>query len=156
MQKSLNIQLFPLETFECYEVGNYKVTGYPANHGLPEQGCFIYKIEYEDSCIFYSTDTSILCEEVWHHMDITGTQFDLVVLDGTYGIGFESRKGDHLATKDFITHVKRFNDCGMMKEKGKIYASHISHEGIMEHSKFDEYAKEHGYRIAFDGLSILI
>ncbi|MDA3845661.1 MAG: hypothetical protein PF505_03825, partial [Vallitaleaceae bacterium] len=67
-----------------------------------------------------------------------------------------SRQGDHLAAKDFIEHVKRFRNIGLLRETGQVYASHISHEGIMEHSKYDEYAESQGYRIAFDGLSITI
>lgn len=155
-QESLKIQLLPLAPFEGLSIGNYIVTGYPANHGLPEHGCFVYKIEDGNCCMLYGIDTSVIDEAVWCHLETNKTKFDLVILDCTYGVGYESRQGDHLAAKDFIEHVKRFNDSGLLKETGQIYASHISHEGILEHSKYDEYAKSNGYRIAFDGLSIIV
>ncbi len=154
VQNSFKTKLLIIEPFKGYRIGKYHVTGYPANHGSPDQGCLLFKIGYEDKYMFYGTDTSILYEEIWEHLDLTKTQFDLIILDSTYGINFESNQGDHLAVKDVIEHVQRFISRGLLKSTGQIYATHISHEGIMEHSEFDAYAMKHGYRIAFDGLSI--
>ena len=34
--------------------------------------------------------------------------------------------------------------------------THKSHEGNLEHDALDEYARKHGYRVAFDGLRLLL
>jgi hypothetical protein len=59
-----------------------------------------------------------------------------------------------LASKDFLNHVQRINNSGFLKNKGQIYGTHISHEGILEHSELDCYARERNYRIPYDGLMI--
>ncbi len=34
------------------------------------------------------------------------------------------------------------------------FTTHISHEGYLEHDELDMYAASHGFRVAFDGLSL--
>jgi len=53
-------------------------------------------------------------------------------------------------------HVQKFKKRGLLKRNGEVYAIHISHEGALEHSEFDRYARKHGFRIADDGLTIEI
>lgn len=156
VQQSLHIELKIIEKYKSYNIGKYKVTPYPANHGLPEHECYIYKIEDGNCCIFYGTDTSVIFEEVWEHLVDTNTKFDLVILDCTYGIGYKSVDGDHLASNEFIEQVKLFEHYGLLNLGTDIFATHISHEGIMEHTKYEAYAISNGYRIAYDGLCINI
>ena len=104
--------------------------------------------------MFYGTDTSVLSEEVWDHLQRQRTRYDAVILDHTYGIGFDSRPGDHLASRDVIAHASRFRESGLLKENGAVYATHLSHEGNLEHDELDEYARAHGYRVAYDGLKL--
>lgn len=100
----------------------------------------------------YGTDTSVFHNAVWENLEITKKNFDLIILDHTYGVGYESKQEDHLATKDFIGHVQQFIKGNMLKNKGQVYATHISHEGFLEHNEFNNYAKKHDYKIAYDGL----
>ena len=152
-QRALKVNLLTIEAFGTQAVGDYRITGYPANHGA-EKGCLLYSIEQGHHAVFYGTDTSILAESVWEHLLRQGTQFDLLVLDHTYGIGFDASPTDHLASVDVIGHVDRFRRIGLLKDTAKAYATHISHEGYMEHDELDEFAEAHGYRVAFDGLAL--
>ncbi|MDE2889346.1 MAG: MBL fold metallo-hydrolase [Gemmatimonadota bacterium] len=154
-RRALRIDLLPLEPFEKQAVGNYRVTGYPANHGTVK-GALLYAIEYGPNAIFYGTDTSVLPEHVWEHLLRAGTRFDLLILDHTYGIGIEVSPPDHLASVDVIGHVDRFRCTGLLKDNARVYATHISHEGYLEHDELDAYAAANGYRIAYDGLSLVI
>ena len=131
-QRALKINLLTVEPFEAQVVGDYRFTGYPANHGT-EKGGLLYSIEQGQHAIFYGTDTSILSEQVWEHLLFAGTQFDLLVLDHTYGIGFDVSPPDHLASVDVIGHVDRFRRSGLLKDNAEAYATHISHEGCLEH-----------------------
>ena len=150
-QAALRLKPMSLAPFEACTAGSYRVTGYPANHGVA-QGYLLYAIEQGNHAVFYGTDTSVLSEEVWDHLQRQRTRYDAVILDHTYGIGFDSRPGDHLASRDVIAHADRFRESGLLKENGAVYATHLSHEGNLEHDELDEYARAHGYRVAFDGL----
>jgi len=152
-QSALKLKTLSLTPFETYRIGNYRVTGYPANHGN-NQGFLLYSITQGDHAVFYGTDTSVLSEAVWEHLQRARIRFDAVMLDHTYGIGFESRPADHLASKDVAAHADRFREYGLLKDGGVVYATHLSHEGNREHDALDEYARERGYRVAYDGLRL--
>ena len=152
-QAALKMNVLTVAPYEACTVGNYRVTGYPANHAI-DQGALLYSIEQGNHAVFYGTDTSILSEEVWEQLLLNRARYDLLVLDQTYGIGFDSRPADHLGTQDFIAHANRFREDGLLKEGGTVYATHLSHEGNLEHDELDEYAGQHGYRVAFDGLRL--
>ena len=154
-QAALKMNVLCVAPYEACMVGNYRVTGIPANHGTA-QGSLLYSIEQENHAVFYGTDTSVLSEEVWEHLTLLGTRYDLLVLDHTYGIGFDSRPADHLGSGDVIAHGDRFRESGLLKDNGIVYATHISHEGNLEHAELDEYAGKHGYRVAFDGLRLAL
>ena len=154
-QRALKIDPLKVEAFKKQVIGKYRITGYPANHGTVK-GVLLYAIERGPHAIFYGTDTSILPEHVWEQLLFAGTRFDLLILDHTYGIGFDISPPDHLASIDVIGHVDRFRRSGLLKTNAQVYATHISHEGYLEHDKLDRYAAANGYRIAFDGLSLTI
>ena len=152
-QSVLKLKTLSLTPFVAYCMGDYRVTGYPANHGN-DQGFLLYSIAQGDQAVFYGTDTSVLSEEVWSHLQQERVRYDVVILDHTYGIGFESRPAYHLASKDVAAHADRFRENGLLKDGGVIYATHLSHEGNREQDALDEYAREHGYRVAYDGLRL--
>ena len=152
-QSALKLKLLSLTPFEAYSIDGYHITGYPASHGN-DQGFLLYSIVQGDHAVFYGTDTSVLSEEVWERLQLEHIRYDVVILDHTYGIGFESRPADHLASKDVAAHADRFRECGLLKDNGLVYATHLSHEGILEHDELDAYAMEQGYRVAYDGLRL--
>ena len=154
-QAALKMNVLTVAPYEACTVGNYRVIGYPANHAT-DQASLLYSIEQGDHAVFYGTDTSVLSEEVWEHLLRHRTRYDLIVLDHTYGIGLESRPEDHLGSRDVIAHADRFRESGLLKDTGIVYATHISHEGNLEHAELDEYAGKHGYRVAFDGLRLVL
>ena len=152
-QSALKLKTLSFKPFEAYRIGKYRITGYPANHGN-NQGFLLYSISLGDQAVFYGTDTSVLSDEVWEHLQQARIRYDVVILDHTYGIGFESRPADHLASKDVAAHADRFRENGLLMDNGVVYATHLSHEGYLEHDALDEYAREHGYRVAYDGLRL--
>ncbi len=154
-QAALKMNVLSVAPYEACTVGNYRVTGYPADHAT-DQASLLYSLEQENHAVFYGTDTSILSEEVWEHLLRHRTRYDLIVLDHTYGIGLESRPEDHLGSRDVIAHADRFRESGLLKDNGIVYATHISHEGNLEHAELDEYAGKHGYRVAYDGLRLVL
>ena len=154
-QAALKMKVLSVAPYKACAVGNYRITGFSANHAT-DQGSLLYSIEQGNHAVFYGTDTSVLSEEVWERLLLHRTRYDLLVLDHTYGIGLDSRPADHLGSRDVIVHVDRFHESGLLKENGAVYATHISHEGNLEHDELDDYAMKHGYRAAFDGLRLVL
>jgi phosphoribosyl 1,2-cyclic phosphate phosphodiesterase len=152
-QSALRLKPLCLVPFEPVTLGDYRVTPYPANHGNA-YGSLVYSIEQGQQAIIYCTDTSVLSDSVWDHLLALRTQFNAVILDHTYGIGFCSTPGGHLASQDVAAYADRFRAEGLLKGDATVYATHLSHEGYLEHGELDEYAGKHGYRVAFDGLTL--
>jgi len=47
-------------------------------------------------------------------------------------------------------------DEGILKENGRVCATHIAHEGNPAHAELVEFAERNGYEIAYDGLVVTL
>lgn len=150
-QKSLNLEIHPIEAYQPFTFGRYRVIGFPANHA-PDMGAMLYAIESDDLCIFYGTDTASLLEQTWEAFHQFRMQFNLVVLDHTYGT--DQPGSDHLSAHQVIEHVARMRSEGLLTPAGRAFATHIAHEGNPAHPELVTFAKQHGYEIGYDGLII--
>ena len=145
----LNLEIHRVEPFVPIDAGPYQVIAFPANH-VHAFGALLYAIQQGDRCIFYGTDTASLLDETWQAFHDLGLQFDLVVLDHTYGP--DEEESDHLNAQGVANHVQRMREEGILKADGLAFATHIAHEGNPPHSKLAVYAQKHGYEVAYDGL----
>ena len=149
----LNLTLHPIEAFEPFQVGHFTVTPFPANHD-PEMESLLYAVQDEALTLFYGTDTAALQEVVWDGFHQFKLCFDLVILDHTYGP--EEDGGDHLSAHQLIQHADRMRREGLLAEHARILATHIAHEGNPPYPELSEFALQHGYEIAYDGLTLNI
>ena len=147
----LNLKLHQVEPYQPYELGAYQVIAFPANHAHGFDA-FLYAIRSEGSWLFYGTDTARLSEQVWSKFHELGLQFDLVVLDHTYGPREEA--SDHLNAGELIDHLHRMRSEGILTENGVVYATHIAHQGNPPHGELASFASQQGYQVAYDGLQI--
>jgi phosphoribosyl 1,2-cyclic phosphate phosphodiesterase len=58
----LNMDIHPIEAYQSFVVGPYRVIAFPANHD-PTVDPLLYAIEADGQTVFYGTDTAILPEE---------------------------------------------------------------------------------------------
>ena len=149
--RKLNILLHSIEPWQTLELGNYRVTAIPANHDLGVEP-LLYVIQATDRSIFYGTDTATLPEETWRGLQNGNFNFDLVILDHTYGP--DESGGDHLSAHQLIDHLIRMREEGVISKEGRTFATHIAHEGNPPHPQLVEFANKHGYEIAYDGLTV--
>lgn len=147
----LNLEFHPIEALQSLTLGRYRVTAFPANHD-PAVDPLLYTIESEGYCIFYGTDTATLPEETWQGFHRHNLRLGLVILDHTYGPGESG--GDHLSAGQFIEHLARMREEGLLTPAARAFATHIAHEGNPPHPELAEFAREHGYEIAHDGLTV--
>jgi phosphoribosyl 1,2-cyclic phosphate phosphodiesterase len=152
-KEELNLALHPIQPLQPVRVGPYRVTAYLANHA-PGLGAYLYAIEHEGRSVFYGIDTAALTEDTWEALGQRRTPFDLVVLDHTYGP--EEVGSDHLSARQLIEHARRMREGGLLKDDGRVFGTHIAHEGNPPHSELAAFASAHGYEIAYDGLTVTV
>jgi phosphoribosyl 1,2-cyclic phosphate phosphodiesterase len=152
-EKRLNIKIHRVRPLEPFTVGPYSVIAYPANHA-PGMGAMLYAIEAKGGAVFYGTDTATLFEETWKAFRKHRMRFDVVILDHTYGP--EQPGIDHLSAHQVIEHADRMRAEGLLRSHGRVFATHIAHEGNPSHPELALFAKQHRYEIAHDGLVVKI
>jgi phosphoribosyl 1,2-cyclic phosphate phosphodiesterase len=151
MRRHLNVQLHQVEPFENFSVGRYRVTALPASHD-PAGGSLIHAIEVEGCGLLYATDTAVFKEEVWQAFYRGILRFDVVILDHTYGPA--ENGSDHMSARDVAETVARLRAEALLKPRGRAFATHIAHEGNPPHPELVAFAEEHGYEVAYDGLTV--
>ena len=102
------------------------MTPLPANHD-PTVDPLLYAVEADGHSIFYGADTATLPEDTWQGFHRFGLQFDLVILDHTYGP--QEPGSDHLSARQLIAPAARMRDEGLLVEGARVLATHIAHEG---------------------------
>lgn len=147
----LNLELHTIEAGQAFAVGLYQVMAFAANHD-PVVEPLLYAVQADGRTIFYGTDTAVLPEETWAAFHRRALRFDLVILDHTYGP--DQPGSDHLSAHQFIEHVVRMRDEGLLAEHARALATHIAHEGNPVHPDLVDFAARHGYEIAYDGLTV--
>lgn len=152
-EKLLNLAIHPIEPLIPFTFGSYQVIALPANHA-PAMGALIYAVQAAGKSIFYGIDTAELFEQTWQSMLQLNFQFDLVVLDHTYG--WQESGSDHLSARQFEQHIQRMRHTGILKPNGRAFATHIAHQGNPAHPELAEYARNHGYEVAYDGLILQV
>ena len=128
--KELNLQIHPVELLEAIAIGEYRITALPANHARGF-GAYLYAIERDGCRIFYGTDTAEFLDDTWQAFDDLKLAFDLVVLDHTYGP--DEPGSDHLSAHQVAEHTQRMRAEGILKADGRVFATHIAHEGNPDH-----------------------
>lgn len=149
--EDLNLELHQIEALQFFTIGSYQVTAFPANHD-PSVEPLLYAVQMGRRSVFYGTDTATLPEEAWQAFHRRGHQFDVVILDHTYGP--DEPGSDHLSAHQFIEHILRMREEGLLAAGARVLATHIAHEGNPVHPELAELAARHGYEVAYDGLVV--
>jgi len=152
-EQELNLAIHAIEPLTPMKVGEYRVVAIPANHAR-NFGASLYAIEKDGCSIFYGTDTAEFLDETWHAFRDHELCFDLVILDHTYGP--DEPGSDHLSARQVAEHTRRMREEGILEEDGRVFATHIAHEGNPSHEELSAFAKQNGYEIAYGGLLLSI
>ena len=147
----LNVTFHLVEPLQPFAVGPYRVIAFPANHDRTLDPV-LYSIQTAARTIFYGTDTGVLSEAVWQGFHTHDLQFDVVILDHTYGPSDPGR--DHMNAPQFREHLARFRAEGLLAPNARFLATHISHPRNPPHPELAALAAQHGYEIAYDGLTV--
>ncbi|HBC46098.1 MAG TPA: hypothetical protein DEO84_09640 [candidate division Zixibacteria bacterium] len=150
-QERLKLNVHPIKALQSFKAGEYQISAFSTNHDKSVES-LLYSITEDDFTVFYGTDTDIIPEETWQGFHDKKRKFDIVILDHTYGPKIDG--AGHLNANQFAEHIQRMRDENLLGKSGRVFATHISHEGNPVHSDLVKYAKKHGYDVAYDGLVI--
>jgi len=149
----LNVTFHPVAPGQAFEVGPYRAYAFEANHD-PEVEPLLYALQGEGRTIFYGTDTGPLPEATWQGFRRHQLRFDLFILDHTYGP--TEPKPQHMSAREFIAHLARLREEGLLAPKARVLATHIAHPGNPPHPELVALAAPYGYEIAYDGLTVAV
>lgn len=146
-----------LNLFASEKVGDYKVTGVPANHMVRDekQIPLHYIIKKDDKTIFWGCDGAWFLCRSWH--EIKNHKYDLIVLDGTLGEALgDYRIFEHNNIRMVCEMAETIRSGGMLKENGKIVISHMSKYAHKSHDELKECMSKYNIEVAYDGMEIEI
>ncbi len=147
--EKLKLRVHCVRNGDSIELGKRRITAIESAHDIPG-GSLLYVISDGDKSFLYATDTVRFTERA---MEILKRfRLDAAAIDHTYGPGING--GGHLNADQAAEEIDRLRAEGILKPGGRAFATHISHEGMPPHEELAEYARERGYEIAWDGLSI--
>lgn len=150
-QKDMNFDLHLIRAGETLCIGPYSITALDSMHDERVEA-LIYLIEYEGKNILYGTDLKTINMKTWEILK--NRKLDLVILDQTYGEGFNA--GGHLDAGQVVSIIGKIRELAIINERTQIYATHISHEGNDVHETMEQLANKNGYHIAYDGCTFLL
>lgn len=151
INERLNLNVYAVEPFQRFDVGPYQILSLKANHA-PETTAMLYLIERDGRVIFYGTDTGEMPQETWDALENFGKPCDLVALDHTFG--YKGRSTGHMNTEQFLEQVAKLRAIGMVAKHTRIFATHIAHHSNPTHLEMVVAAAQHGYEVAYDGLTV--
>ncbi len=148
-KKDMNYDVHLLKSGDLKVINDYEIIAIDSKHDERVEA-FVYIIGHKGKHIFYGTDLLYLSDEAWDILQ--HYKLDLVVLDQTYGKGYNH--GGHLDGGQVIEIIKEMRARAIINDNSYVYATHISHEGNDTHDKMEQASVLNHYHIAYDGLKL--
>ncbi|BCK00711.1 MBL fold metallo-hydrolase [Anaerocolumna chitinilytica] len=145
----MNYDLHLLKSGDIKDINEYEIIAIDSEHDKRIEA-LVYIIGHKGKYMFYGTDLLNLSRDAWNI--IQDYKLDLVVLDQTYGSGYN--QGGHLDSGQVIEIIHEMRERKIIHEKSYIYATHISHEGNDTHDNMEMLSNVNKYHIAYDGLKL--
>jgi phosphoribosyl 1,2-cyclic phosphate phosphodiesterase len=150
--EKLDVRLHPVEPFQTFAAGPYRVTSVRAAHAPDTMTALLYLIERGGRTLFYATDTGPFGEETWAALARFGRPVDVLAMDHTFGFAAES--SGHLNADQFVKQVARMREIGVVGPATRVLAHHVAHHSNPPHEELALLVAERGYEAAYDGLVV--
>jgi phosphoribosyl 1,2-cyclic phosphate phosphodiesterase len=149
----LNLTAHAVEPFQHFAVGPYAVTSLLAAHA-PDLTALLYLIEQDQRTLLYATDTGEIPEATWQALRERRPRINLVVMDHTFGLA--DRVTGHMNWQQFVEQIARLHREDLLADDARIFAHHLAHHSNPPHPALVEFAAQHGYDVAYDGLIVSV
>ena len=143
-----------------FSAGRYQVTPLYSRHD-PAVDSRLYVVDDGETRVLYATDTPAPGADFYEALAALGKPLDCSIFDHTYGpdlpdSGMAAPRPDHMSAHDVARAASTLRERGLLAPDGPVYATHISHEGTPLFEELEAFARENGYRIAWDGLAVSV
>ncbi|WP_028550562.1 MBL fold metallo-hydrolase [Paenibacillus sp. UNC451MF] len=146
--KTNRYELHLIHPFRTVQVDEEtRVTPLLADHDK-RQTCLLYFIEKRGKALLYGNDSGWFPQETWDWLE--GKSFDAAILDCTKG-PLTGRR-NHMNIEAILEINIIFQDKQMLRDQGRIIATHFSHNCGMLHEDLEREFNPHGILVAFDGM----
>lgn len=147
-----NCEIVNMTPFCEYKVGEFSVTGVPANHTQYPQHL---SIEKNGKKLFYGLDGAWFLGETVEFMK--EKQYDIFVFDATVGdYTGDYRMGEHNSIPMIRLLAKSMQTLNIINEKSHLVLSHMAMCLHKTHNETCNFVKGDGLRVAFDGMKISV
>lgn len=141
-----------VEVFREFEAGGYRVLPVKARHD-PISSPLLYAIEREGKRLLYAHDTGVLFDESVAALKDFGT-FNAISLDCTGALDQGEWRAVHMNLESCVRTMELFHNEGIANEKTIAVLSHFSHNGCANYDDLVKPARESGFLVAYDGMTI--
>lgn len=149
-----NVEVVTPELYAQQKLGNYTIIPLLANHEIVAlDGKFAYHyiiVTPDEKVIFYGCDGAWLLRPTWNKM--LEYKFDAMVFDCTVGDSDDWRLFEHNTIPMLRTMLKEIRAKELVKEGGKLIASHLARTLHKGHEETVEILKELDMETAYDGM----
>lgn len=156
--KNQNITYTLFKPYMEYNVGDMLVTPLLSNHDIVADGdnfAFNYYIETKDGkSIFYGLDGAWILRPTWEYLK--KKKFDSFVFDCTVGDKDDWRLFEHNTIPMIRKMVDAINAEKLMKEDGKLIASHFGRTIHGNHDEISSILKKINMTAAYDGMKVTL
>lgn len=132
-----------------FAVGDFAVTALQANHDVGREDALHYILQNGGRTILYGLDGDAFLPET--REKLRSFRFDVVIMESTYGLG-DGRNHRNFAR--LVEEAAWFREEGLMREGGRIIASHFSPHHCPPHRETSDYLYPHHIQAARDGMEI--
>lgn len=150
-----HIQFVSLKEQKTVSIGGYEVTPIKALHS-PELGSLNYIIEQDGKSVLYLVDSGYPTAETLTYLQGLGKIFDLVVMDGTFGVAPAKTYIYHMGYEENKLLKKELEQLGIADAHTRFVVTHITHNKSEYHEKVEEIFAGTGIDVAYDGIEIEI
>ncbi|MBQ4075897.1 MAG: hypothetical protein IJD39_11945 [Clostridia bacterium] len=150
-----------IEEGKWQDCGDFAFLPLRSNHGKQEGMAHTYLIRRGGKTLFYCTDCGGFDPD---QLDILARQkIDLVVMEGTFGLGAYANEDAPLPTGKGHMNLKKNEvlrafllDHGCITPDTPCILTHLCPHYTPPHAQFEKIARQSGFGVAYDGLEIMI
>lgn len=148
------VDVVTVKPFEPFKVLSYEITPLKASHDL-KTAPLIYIISDGKKTMLYGHDSGWFPKETWAWLEENKPKFDYVSLDCTCTCDKGNPYPDHHMNLEACSNVKsKMLEIGCADEKTIFCLHHFSHNGGYTYDELVPVAKELGFLVSYDTMSV--
>lgn len=152
LDRDSRVAAYAVKPFEAFTIDKYTIIPLPADHDK-KSGPVIYLISDGKSTLLYAHDTGLLSDEVMNWFKNSKVHIDFISADCTAGL-LKGWTSGHLGLDTCVTLVAGLKNTGAVNDGTRICLNHFSHNCLADYDDMVTAAKEYGFDVSYDGMTV--